>query len=167
MSEIGSDYPVASRAEVAAVVKWFNPAKGFGFVKPADGSPDAFLHVSVLERSGHRDIPDAAIIVCDIGEGPKGPQVVAVRSVDAPEPGADGASGMEAPVGPAAEGAVKFFDVAKGFGFIIPDQGDQDVFVSGRILAKSGLRMLEPEQRVRFTARQGDKGPMAESIETV
>ena len=48
MSDMGSEYPVPSRAEVAAVVKWFNPTKGFGFVKPTDGSPDAFLHVSVL-----------------------------------------------------------------------------------------------------------------------
>jgi CspA family cold shock protein len=38
---------------VQAVVKWYNPDKGFGFVQLADGSGDAFLHASVVERSGH------------------------------------------------------------------------------------------------------------------
>ena len=166
MSDMGSEHPVPARAEVSAVVKWFNPAKGFGFVKPADGSPDAFLHVSVLEQSGHRDIPEAATIVCDIGDGPKGPQVVAIRSVEAPEPGEHSAVGFE-DIGPAVEGTVKFFDIAKGFGFIVPDNGERDVFISGRVLAQSGLRVLQSEQRVRYTARQGDKGPTAESIEVV
>ena len=40
---------------VKAVVKWYNPDKGFGFVQLADGSGDAFLHVSVVERSGHAE----------------------------------------------------------------------------------------------------------------
>ena len=37
-------------------VKWFNPAKGFGFIEPEDGSNDAFVHISAVERAGMRDI---------------------------------------------------------------------------------------------------------------
>ncbi len=48
---------VIDRSPVQAVVKWYNPEKGFGFVQLADGSGDAFLHVSVVERSGHGSVP--------------------------------------------------------------------------------------------------------------
>ena len=79
----GSDFdqPVISHQEITAVVKWFNPIKGFGFVQPSDGSPDAFLHISVVEQTGHRDLPEGTKIVCDIAEGRKGPQVAAITRV--------------------------------------------------------------------------------------
>jgi CspA family cold shock protein len=67
---------------VSAVVKWYNPTKGFGFVQLTDGTPDAFLHASVVEQSGHSDIGEGASIVCDIAAGQKGPQVVAIHSVE-------------------------------------------------------------------------------------
>jgi cold shock protein len=60
---------------VRAQVKWFNVTKGFGFVAPVDGTPDAFLHVSVLSRAGLQELSDGTEILCTIGAGPKGPQV--------------------------------------------------------------------------------------------
>ena len=65
------------------------------------------------------------------------------------------------------EGKVKFFDAAKGYGFVIPDEGSGDVFVSGRVLHRAGISALEPDTRVRMTTRMGDKGPMAESVEII
>ncbi len=59
---------------VQAVVKWYNPDKGFGFVQLADGSGDAFLHASVVERSGHGSVPPGATLEVRAGPGPKGPQ---------------------------------------------------------------------------------------------
>jgi CspA family cold shock protein len=67
---------------VQAVVKWYNPDKGFGFVQLADGSGDAFLHVSVVERSGHGSVPPGATLEVRAGPGPKGPQVSEILSVD-------------------------------------------------------------------------------------
>ena len=162
MSDFGAPQP--SGESVSAVVKWFNPTKGFGFVQPTDGSPDAFLHVSVLEQAGYQDIQDAATITCQIDTGPKGPQVTAIFHMEPPAVAdGDGPSGS----GEKVEGRVKFFDATKGFGFIVPDNGDHDIFVSARLLERSGIMTLEPEQRVRVSTRMGERGPMAESMELI
>lgn len=158
------DQPVITQEEITGVVKWFNPIKGFGFVQLNDGSPDAFLHISVVEPTGYRDLPEGTRITCSIAEGRKGPQVAGIHSVD--EIGEASAR----PSGPASggtqvEGTVKFFNPEKGFGFVTPDDGGKDVFVSARTLERIGLVVLESNQRVRLTTRMGQKGPMAENIE--
>ncbi len=150
----------------SAIVKWFNPIKGYGFVQPNDGAGDAFVHVSVLEAAGHRDLPDGAAVECEISQGAKGPTVTTIFSVSAPEGEADLAIDAE-PDGPLIEGTVKFFDANKGYGFVIPDDGGPDIFISGRVVASSGLRMLEPETRVRVGTQKGDKGPLAVKVELV
>ncbi len=150
--------------EITAVVKWFNPTKGFGFVQPTDGSPDAFMHVSVVERSGHNTLPQGATIVCDLCAGQKGPQVAAVHRVESmPEapPHDEGGEASE------VEGTVKFYNGEKGFGFVVPDGGGKDVFVSARVLERAGIRDLEPDQRLRMMTRMGQKGPMADSVELI
>lgn len=154
----GND-PEQVRSEVSAVVKWYNSAKGFGFVQLGDGTPDAFLHASVVERSGHNHLPEGASLVCDIAQGPRGPQVAAIHSVEMPEGGA-----VE---GAVVIGTVKFYDPVRGFGFVIPDDGGRDVFVSGRSLQNSGVQNLETSQRVRVSTSMGKKGPMAESVELI
>lgn len=70
------------QTEVTATVKWFNATKGFGFVSPNDGSSDAFLHISVLQRAGLDSVGEGAVIVCDLEQGPKGPQVCQITSVN-------------------------------------------------------------------------------------
>ncbi|WP_420345342.1 cold-shock protein [Pelagibius sp.] len=150
--------------EVTAVVKWFNATKGFGFVQLNDGSPDAFLHISVVERSGNRDFAEGTTIVCDLMQGRKGLQVAEIHRVEsAPAPS------FQADPGPTEviEGTVKFFNAEKGFGFVIPDNGGKDVFVSGRTLERFGIGALEPNQRVRMQTRMGQKGPMAEHVELI
>lgn len=153
---------------VKAVVKWFNATKGFGFVQLNEGAPDAFLHISVVERSGNRELYEGASIVCDLMQGRKGLQVAEIHAVEAaaePPPGAAAPGGQGAT--DTVEGTVKFFNVEKGFGFVIPDDGGKDVFVSGRTLERFGLPALQPNQRVRLQTRMGQKGPMAEHVELI
>ena len=76
------DHAMGGGDPVSATVKWFNPVKGFGFVQRGDGSPDAFLHISVVEQCGHRDLPEGTRITCNIAEGRKGLQVTQILSVD-------------------------------------------------------------------------------------
>ncbi len=65
-------FEAPSGPAVQAVVKWYNPDKGFGFVQLTDGSGDAFLHVSVVERGGHGSVPPGATLEVRIGSGQKG-----------------------------------------------------------------------------------------------
>ena len=65
----------------AAVVKWFNPEKGFGFVELSDGSGDAFLHVSVIQAAGVDTISPGITLVVQIGQGAKGAQVSSVLEI--------------------------------------------------------------------------------------
>lgn len=74
--------PQITRRGVNATVKWYNPTKGFGFVTLSDGSPDAFLHASVVQAVGHDSLADGTTIVCDLSQGQKGPQVASIHSVD-------------------------------------------------------------------------------------
>jgi cold shock CspA family protein len=75
-SEPGSDFPVRS------AVKWFDCAKGFGFVEISDGSGDAFIHVSVLARVGIKAVQSGEILEVRVGLGHRGPYVTEVFGVD-------------------------------------------------------------------------------------
>jgi CspA family cold shock protein len=71
----------ASGPELKATVKWFNPEKGFGFVELGDGSGDAFLHVSVLQRAGSDAVNPGAGLRVRVGPGQKGQQVTEVIEI--------------------------------------------------------------------------------------
>ncbi len=163
-----------AQASVKGTVKWFNVSKGYGFITLENGG-DAFCHASALASQNTTHLPQGATIVCDLQESPRGLQVVAVHSIDtstavAPAPrrphreeeGYD-----SAPAGPMTEGKVKFFNDQKGFGFIMPDNGGSDVYVHASALRRSGIAVLVPEQRVRFSTRQGMKGVEVDHIEIV
>ena len=53
-------------------VKWFNPAKGFGFIEPEDGSKDAFVHISAVERAGLSTLADGQKVSYDLQPGQNG-----------------------------------------------------------------------------------------------
>jgi cold shock protein len=165
--------PTADRTNVTATVKWFNPTKGFGFVAPTDGSPDAFLHVSALSRLGRATIAEGATVVVDLGQGQRGPQVVTMHNVDesTATPSTRAAAPRRGPPmqggGEVVDATVKWFNPDKGFGFASPDDGGKDIFVHIRALERSGIATLQPEQRVRITTSMGEKGPQANAVELI
>ncbi|MCW2242669.1 cold-shock protein [Azospirillum canadense] len=186
--------PEITQRNVRATVKWFNATKGFGFVTPEDGSPDAFLHSTVLQLLGHDSLPEGATITCDLSRGPKGPQVATIADVDLSTASASPARSSSRPprgdsygggyggggfggggygndFGGGAEetvdGTVKWFNTSKGFGFIAPASGGKDIFIHIRALERSGLDVLADGEQVRVTVRQGVKGPEAQRVEVV
>lgn len=172
--------PMAPTPTIEATVKWFNGEKGFGFVELSDGSGDVFLHIAVLQNAGHESVPPGAKLRVEVGQGPKGRQVVRVIDVDestavsepprrpgpAPARGGPGRSQPDPSTAVELTGAVKWFNGIKGFGFVGADDAGKDVFVHASVLERSGMSDLAEGQRIRMRVVETPKGREAISIES-
>jgi CspA family cold shock protein len=145
-------------------------------VQLADGSGDAFLHVSVVERSGHNPILPGATLEVRAAPGPKGPQISEILNVDSStaqqEP--PRRARPERPIYPAAtpaaveeSGTVKWYNAMKGFGFIASDRGGKDIFVHASALDRAGIAGLTEGQRVAVDVIEGKKGPEAAGLRLI
>ncbi|MFE0018390.1 cold-shock protein [Mesorhizobium sp. NPDC059054] len=152
---------------VDAEVTWFNASKGFGFIKLPDGT-EAYLHVRALEAAGSRNVSDGTRLKVTIEKSPKGPQVAQVLEIshqikrNPAQPHGEAAAPTVAQ--PQGEGTVKWYNPEKGFGFIAPDNGEQDVFVHATTLSRSGLSVLVEGQKVFIECGPGKKGLEVRSI---
>ena len=66
-----------------------------------------------------------------------------------------------------SEGTVKWFNADKGFGFITPAEGGEDLFVHFSAITGSGFKTLDEGQRVSFNVTQGQKGPQASDVTVI
>lgn len=134
-------------------VRFFDLERGFGFLAPDDGSADVFVHVSeVRPVAGERVLREGQAVSFDVGEGPRGPQALAVAVTG------DVASG--ATIGVLA--TVSWYEPAKGYGFASPDGGGAEVFVHSSSIVTGGV--LAGGQRVAFVVEAGEKGPQAQHL---
>ena len=143
---------------VLGTVKWYEPAKGYGFASPDGGGPELFVHSSAIVTGGVLSAGQRVAFL--VGEGERGPQAEHVI------PLGEGAGVANPDAGDAANGTVSWYDEDKGFGFITHDAGGPDVFIHVRALAE-GLTWLTEGDRVVYEVTPGDKGPQARNLKLV
>ncbi|SKC41859.1 cold-shock protein [Krasilnikoviella flava] len=146
-----ADAPVG----VLGTVTWYEPAKGYGFVTPEDGGAEIFVHSSAIVGGGV--ISEGQRVAFLVVDGEKGPQAdhLLPLGAEVARPASDG-----------ADGTVAWYDDTKGFGFVTPDSGGEDIFVHVRALG-SGLSELAEGARVTYDVVDGDKGPNARNVQLV
>jgi CspA family cold shock protein len=154
---------------VRGTVKWFDPAKGFGFILSDSGGPDILLHANALRNFGQSTVCDKAGMVVSVQQTQRGLQAVEVFEVTPPalddaEAGALIPLEPELLLLPLEPARVKWFDKAKGFGFANVFGRSEDVFVHVEILRRSGLADLQPGEAIGMRITDGERGRMAVSI---
>jgi len=162
----------------SGTVKFFNASKGFGFIAPNDGGADVFVHATALERAGIRNLNEGDLVSFEVEEDRRSGKVSATNLlVTGTGPGSSGrssqrprddygsqsgyrpqrddqrASGSGRGAGQSTgsgRGTVKWFNSTKGFGFIAPESGGEDVFVHISAVERAGLRDLREGQVLSF-----------------
>lgn len=80
MSDSTATAALGDVAKLTGTVKWFNDAKGFGFITPDNGGEDLFAHFSSIQMNGFKTLKEGQKVSFEIAQGPKGKQALNITS---------------------------------------------------------------------------------------
>lgn len=157
---------------LSGVIKWFDAARGFGFLAVGEDGTDVLLHANVLRNFGQSSVAEGSKVEVLAQQTARGMQAVEVISIEPPS-----ATGLTPPIAdlsdtkgedllrlPIQPARVKWFDKAKGFGFanIFGQKGD--VFLHVEVLRHCGFSDLAVGEAIALRVVDGRRGLMAAQV---
>ncbi|HUR43732.1 MAG TPA: cold shock domain-containing protein, partial [Aestuariivirga sp.] len=141
------------------------------FIIPDNGMQDVLLHLSCLKRDGFEAPLEGARVTCEVVERQKGYQCLKVLAIDLstaihPVERKSRAHNTVAPSSGWVRAKVKWFNRARGFGFVSEGEGKPDIFVHMETLRKTAITELLPESWIYVRFGEGPKGNMAAEVRT-
>lgn len=163
---------------VSGRVKWFDMVKGYGFLTPTDGGGDILVHYNLLGPLGRKSLPEGASIRVLARQGARGRQAAAILDLDLstavgpdPDRAQERNSNRVDPLdfleqaGDFEPVQVRWFNRAKGYGFLLRSDGVTQIFVHMETVRRAGLETLLPGDDLLARVFDGPKGALAVKLQ--